>query len=77
MSETKLREAVAAEVRAATARANLTQAELSAKSGISTSALTRKWHGRTSFTIEELIAVASATGQPAAALLPKDNAVAA
>ncbi len=65
------RDAIAAEVRAATARAGFTQKELAERIGISSTALNKKWHGATSFTVEEFIRVAKATSVPVTSLLPE------
>ena len=72
------REAIAAEVRAATARANLTQRELADRVGLSPNGMNQKMRGLSSFTVEELIAVADVTDTTVASLLPeKVNIVAA
>ena len=60
---------LAAEMRAALAREQRSQAWLAEKAQISTSALARKLRGETSFTIEELIRCSRALGLNAADLL--------
>lgn len=56
------RDAVASEVRAATARAKMSQKSLSEATGIRPSTLSRLWHGRYAFDVEQLDLIAQATG---------------
>lgn len=69
MTYTETRQAVAAEVRAAQGRKGWTQAELAAASGVSTASLSRKMRGQRSFTVEEMVAIATALDIDAGALL--------
>ena len=69
MNTETIRDKVAAEVRAATARKGMSATELSRASGISTAALNRKMRGLVSFTVEELLSIADVTGTPADVLI--------
>lgn len=69
MKQTDVKNAVAAEVRAAAAREQCSLGQLAAETGISTSALNRKMRGKTSFTVEELIDISAALHIPVDALL--------
>ena len=62
MNTTSTRNSIAAEVRADLARKQMSAAELSRETGISKAALSRKLRGESSFTVEELLTVADATG---------------
>ena len=63
-------ESVAAEARAALARAAMTQMQLAEATGRSRPYWQKRLSGIVSMTIDDLNAVASATGTPLAALLP-------
>ena len=69
MDNNTIRDKVAAEVRATQGRANISAAELSRETGISKAALHRKLRGETSFSIEEIIAVARACDVPVGSLI--------
>lgn len=64
-------EQVAGEVRAAIARANLTQSAVSAKTGISGASLSRKLSGKHAFDVDELARIADALGLVAFELMPR------
>jgi len=63
------RETIAANVRAEAARKRKTQADLAAMLGKSQQAVSRKWHGETPFTAEEMAALALGLGVPVSALI--------
>lgn len=71
------RSQVAAEVRAAAARANLSQADLARHTGLSGQSVRRKLRGERSLSAEELILIADAIGCPVSDLLPRAEAAAA
>ena len=63
-------ESVAAEARAALARAAMTQMQLAEATGRSRPYWQKRLSGAVSMTLDDLNAVAAATGTPLAALLP-------
>lgn len=65
------RQLIAAEVRAATARAGLTQAELARRTGISGQSIRRKLKGERGFAAEELVDIANVIGCQVSDLLPQ------
>lgn len=69
MDTIDIRQAVAAEVRAALAREGQSQAWLSARAGISRSPLALKLRGQRSLTVEELVAIAAALDVDPATIL--------
>lgn len=72
------RPSVAAEVRAAMARADLTQTELAAKLSISRAALSDRMIGKRPFTIDDLHEIGAALGvDPMIFLLPPGRQAAA
>ena len=71
MTATQIREAVAAEVRAALARDGRKAVQLADETGISTAALSRKLRGLTPFYVEELLSIAAALDiEPAPLFVP-------
>lgn len=70
MDTNQNRKLIAGEVRAARARVNISVVDLATASSISISALRRKLNGETSFTVEELISVASALGVAVGDFIP-------
>jgi len=60
MQAIQIRQAVAAEVRAALGRDGRSNAQLAAAAGMSTAALSRKLRALNSFHVEELLAIADA-----------------
>lgn len=70
MNNTDTRSVVAAEVRASLARKGESAAWLAEATGISKAALSRKLRGDTSFTVEEVVAVAVALSVDPVILLP-------
>ena len=70
-------QAVAAEVRAAIARAGLRQADLADAIGISRGSLSSRLSGERAFRIDELVAIARVLGVQPSVLLPQGLAVAA
>ena len=73
MSTTDTRAAVAAEVRAAIARSGRSDAEVASAAGIHRATISRRLRGETSFTVEELVALAVALDVSVADLLPKSR----
>lgn len=71
------RQAVAAEVRAALARAGRRQADLAREVGISRAALSRKMRGEGAFYVEEIVAIADALGIDAGRLVATATAATA
>lgn len=71
MNTEEHRKAVAAEVRAEAARAELSQAALARKAGVAPQTLSKKLRGERSFTVEELLAIAKALDLDPVALLPR------
>lgn len=65
------RKAVAAEVRAEAARAEMSQAALARKAGVAPQTLSAKLRAERSFTVEELLAIAQALDLDPATLLPR------
>lgn len=59
----------AAEIRAAVARKGIPYGELSEKTGIERTVLSRKMRGSTPFGIEEVISIAQVIGEPPMALV--------
>lgn len=68
------RQRIAAEVRAAVARADINKSDLAGALGITKSGLTRKLAGERPFTGEQLIVVARVTGVSAGRLLEAGSA---
>lgn len=66
-------EQVAGEVRAAIARANLTQSAVSAKTGISGATLSRKLSGKVAFDVDEIALIAEALGLVTYELMPRTS----
>lgn len=64
------RNQIAAEVRAATARAGLSHADLARETGMSPQTIRRKLRGERALTVEELIDIADATSCRVSDLLP-------
>ncbi|MGC4154818.1 MAG: helix-turn-helix transcriptional regulator [Propionicimonas sp.] len=74
MTATQIREAVAAEVRAALARDGRKAARLAEEAGISPAALSRKLRGLTPFYVEELLNIADALNiDPAPLFVPRET----
>ena len=69
MNTSTTRNQVAAEVRAAVARAGLNNASIAAKTGMSHQSVLRKLRGDRAITVEELIDIAEAVGCSASDLL--------
>lgn len=72
MNTSTTRNQVAAEVRAAVARAGLSTAEIAAKTGVSPQTVMRNLRGDRAISVEELLSIAEAVGRPASDLLPAD-----
>ena len=70
MNTSTTRNQVAAEVRAAVARAGLNNASIAAKTGMSHQSVLRKLRGDRAITVEELIDIAEAVGCSVSDLLP-------
>jgi hypothetical protein len=70
-------EQVAGEVRAAIARANLTQSAVCAMTGIKGATMSRKLSGKVAFDVEELHLIADALGLVAFELMPRTRPAAA
>ena len=70
---TTTRDQIAAEVRAATARAGITHADLAGRTGMSTQSIRRKLRGERGFNVEELVAIANAVGCRPSDLLPRED----
>lgn len=68
---------VAAEVRAAAARANIRIADLAESIGMSRRTLERKVAGERPFTVDEVVAIALTVGCAPSALMPLDGSIAA
>lgn len=64
-------EQVAGEVRAAIARANLTQSAVCAKTGIKGATMSRKLAGKIAFDVDELNLIAGALGLVVFELMPR------
>lgn len=77
MNPTDTRSAVAAEMRAALARAGRTASWLAERTQISKQALSRKLRGDTSFTVEELVSASVALDVDPSTLVPGAHKVAA
>lgn len=77
MSTSEAREFVAAEVRAALARDGRSGAQLAAATGIPRSSLSKKMRAVVAFTVEEVLAIASALGVDPGSFFPKTEASAA
>lgn len=75
MNSTEHRSAVAAEVRAELARAGIRQADLADLAEISPQALSRKLHGKTPITVEELLRIAAALNLNPSDLLPSYTSI--
>jgi len=71
MSNEDTRKRVAAEVRAAAARADLRQSDVARAAHISPASLNRKWRGRNAYTVDELVSISRALGTDPADLLPR------
>ena len=71
---TTTRSQVAAEVRAAVARAGLNNASVAAKTGMSHQSVVRKLRGDRAISVEELLDIAAAVGCSASDLLPASAA---
>jgi transcriptional regulator with XRE-family HTH domain len=69
---TAAREAVAAEVRAATARKRASQSKIAKALGMSQQALSRRYTGEIAFDINELFGIAKYLDVPVSDLLPND-----
>lgn len=65
-----INEAVAAEVRASASRQKVQHKELAVSSGIAYGTLARKLSGRSAFTADELVRIATALNVQPATLLP-------
>ena len=76
MTQADTRITVAAEVRAALARAGQSATWLADETDISKQALSRKLRAETSFTVEELVAVCVALGIDPATIVPAGRAAA-
>ena len=77
MSNQDIRSAVAAEVRAAAGRAGLRQIDVSRSARISRPSMSRKWRGETSYTVDELVAIAGVFDIDPGTLMPRIEARAA
>ena len=64
------REAIAAEMRAAAARADMSLTEISERSGLSRATLSKTLNAQRPVQVEELIAFAAATGAKVSDLIP-------
>lgn len=73
---TQHREEIAAEMRAAAARAGLTHSEVATRTGIAKTTLSKTLNGQRPVQVEELIAFAAATGAKVSDLIPKPSDVA-
>lgn len=67
---------VAAEVRASIARAGVNAKTVAMESGIPTSTLYRRLNGESSFSVDELLAIAAVLGVEVRSFLPAREAVA-
>ena len=73
---TQHREEIAAEMRAAAARADMSLTEISDRSGLSRATLSKTLNAQRPVQVEELIAFAAATGAKVSDLIPKPAEVA-
>ena len=73
MQNTNTRDEIAAEVRAAAARAGISNAELAQRTGMSHQSVLRKMRGERPVSVEELIQIANAVGCRASDLLPRQK----
>lgn len=69
MPPTDARQKIAANVRAEAARKRRTQADLAGLLGITQQAMSRRFHGHTPFTADEMAVIASDLGVPVSALI--------
>lgn len=73
MSESGIRERIAAAVRAALARDGRTCAKLAEAVGLSKSSLSKKLHARAPLYVDELIAITQALGLELVDILPRNG----
>lgn len=71
METTRARKAIAAEVRAAVARAGMHQTSVAQAIGMSTGTMSRRVNAESPFTVEELCAIAAELGVGVRTLLPE------
>lgn len=72
-SASKHRENIASNIRAAAGRMGLRQADIAKVTGLSRSAVNRKWRGAAPITIDEYLAIADALDMNPADLLPQQD----